>query len=116
MTLRKRKDANAQDEPPLLPPHGIPPPSSDYQPAPCQRCYTLTDRKQLAQYGARCFRCYEAFCREPQPRRDVGDKRVDPRNWAHALKRHEDAREPLSPCQRAMWRYAFGPRTKGDDL
>lgn len=31
---------------------------------PCHWCSTPTARSTLAQYGARCFSCYEAYCRE----------------------------------------------------
>lgn len=33
---------------------------------PCLFCQTPTQRATLSQYGARCFRCYEAYCQEPQ--------------------------------------------------
>lgn len=76
---------------------------------PCSNpnCGTATPRATLAQYGARCFPCYEAYRREPQPRIYVGDKREDPKSWAYALKAREEAGERLSPPQRDMWRQAL---------
>jgi hypothetical protein len=50
-----------------LPPHGVPPATGDR--LACAHCQTLTLRATLSQYGARCFGCYQAFCRTPQPYR-----------------------------------------------
>jgi len=33
---------------------------------PCHWCRAPTKRETLAQYGARCFSCFEAYCQEPQ--------------------------------------------------
>lgn len=76
---------------------------------PCRQtsCGKLTLRTTLAHYGGRCFECYERFCAAPQPKVDVGDKRIDPKSWAHALRRREKAGERLTPPQRAMWRAAL---------
>lgn len=83
------------------------PPIDDHPPAPCQRCFTLTSRKELSHFGARCRSCFDAFCRHPQPQVDVGDKREGPRSWAYALKRREEAGEQLTAPQMAMWRAAL---------
>lgn len=35
----------------------------------CPLCNGLTKRGTLSTYGARCFRCYEAYCQaRPEPR------------------------------------------------
>ena len=35
----------------------------------CQLCNGLTKRGTLSAYGARCFRCFDAFCASrPEPR------------------------------------------------
>lgn len=83
-------------------------PRDQYGPLPCSFCGDLTSRSVLAHLGARCSRCYEAYCRAPQRKVNVGDKRQSPRAWAHALKRREEAGERLTPPQRAMWRAAIG--------
>ena len=92
------------------PPHGAMPAQVDSAPMmPCRWCQAPTQRATLGHYGARCFRCYEAFLLDPQKAVDVGDKRKSgPRDWAHALKRREEAGEKLSPAQREMWRAAIG--------
>lgn len=87
---------------------GQPDEGSPLQPLlPCTRCQTPTAHSTLATLGARCFTCYLAFCRQQQPKVDVGDKRDNARSWAHALKAREDAGEKLSPAVRAMWRAAL---------
>lgn len=61
-----------------LPPHGKTPPArreaandGGQQPGageqPCRWCGELTSVKTLADLGARCFRCYAAYCRGPLP-------------------------------------------------
>lgn len=52
------------DETPL-PPHGQAPGVA--QRKPCMRCGDPTLVATLNHYGARCFTCYEAYCREPLP-------------------------------------------------
>ena len=89
-----------------LPPHGK---SSVLENrAPCRWCGDSTLVSMLNHYGARCFACYEAYCGEPLPKVDAGDKRTHgPKAWAHALRAREERGEPLSPAQRAMWRSAI---------
>lgn len=82
---------------------------------PCTFCGKATLIATLANYGARCNACYEAFCREPQPHVDVGDKRLDPRSWAHALKRRHEAGERLTPPQIAMYRAALSSQQRNDE-
>jgi hypothetical protein len=102
MTTRKTFDP---DDETVLPPHGHMPGER----LPCRWCGTPTLRATLAQYGARCFGCYEVFCQAPQPPfRFVGDKREGPQAWAWALKAAEE-RDPssVSRSQRAAWRSAL---------
>lgn len=63
-----RKTFNGDEEVPLAP-HGAPPLPIDPGDVrlPCLSCSDLTKRKVLAQLGARCQRCYDAYCRAPQP-------------------------------------------------
>jgi hypothetical protein len=99
------------DDVTILHPHGKPPPvDTGGALLPCLWCKTPTQRATLAHYGARCWRCYEAYCGEVQPRPDfMGDRRVDgPLAWARALKAREEAGERLSLVQQTMWRDALG--------
>jgi hypothetical protein len=80
---------------------------------PCRWCQTLTLVSTLNHYGARCFACYEAFLREPQPKVDVGDKRVDPTSWVGALQRRKDAGERLTQAQLEILRAARVVRPHG---
>jgi len=75
---RKPPQSGGDDAP--LPPHGMPPELENRRP--CLRCNTPTLVSTLNHYGARCFSCYEAYCREPmlalgkqvrQPRRQLWD-------------------------------------------
>jgi hypothetical protein len=61
-----RKTFDPDEEQPPLPPHGVP--SSVADRLPCMRCGTATERKTLSECGARCWSCYQAYKREPQPR------------------------------------------------
>lgn len=90
--------------------HGKPPPVEvGGTLLPCHRCQTLTQRATLAQYGARCYRCYEAYCQEPQPSpRFMGDKKLGDKDWAVALKAREESGERLTLAQKIMWREALG--------
>jgi hypothetical protein len=54
---------NREDIP--LPPHGVPPKREELL-MPCTRCGESTEHSTLRMYGARCFRCFLAYCREPQ--------------------------------------------------
>lgn len=84
-------------------------------PLPCLWCGKPTARLTLANYGARCFECYEAYRREPQEAVDVGDKRIDRRGWAKALeRRHRRPNNRLTPPQIAMYRTALSARQVED--
>lgn len=60
-----RKSFDPDEDQPPLPPHGVPPSAADR--LPCMRCGVATDKKTLSRYGARCYGCFEAYCRDPQP-------------------------------------------------
>lgn len=47
-----------------LPPHGQPPAQNEWRFL-CIECKTLTPHDTLVSLGARCERCYEAYCRRP---------------------------------------------------
>lgn len=78
---------------------------------PCNACGKSTLIATLSIYGARCFGCYEAYCREPQPMpASRADKRLGPKAWAWALKAVEEASpRRLSAVQQVMWRAALHP-------
>jgi hypothetical protein len=104
-TTRKTFDP---DDETVLPPHGEMPATE--QRLPCRFCGTSTLRPILVQYGARCYRCYVAYCEEPPTRRGLiaGDKRQGAKAWAWALKASEE-RDPASVTakQRVEWRAAL---------
>lgn len=78
-------------------------------PQPCGFCGEMTKHETLRMFGARCGRCYQAFCSYIPSGPDVGDKRTgDDKSWAKALQRREEGGERLSSVQRAMWREALG--------
>lgn len=60
-----RKQTNFEDIP--MPPHGQPPMTGNERFLPCHRCKDPTLVATLSHYGAMCFRCHEAYCREPLP-------------------------------------------------
>lgn len=78
---------------------------------PCRWCETPTSIAALAQYGGRCWRCYDGWTRKPQqPAVHEIANRVagGPRAWAEHLRMREQRGERLSPFQRAAWREALG--------
>lgn len=74
----------------------------------CRWCGKQTQRTTLAEYGARCFACFEAYLRAPSATPAwMADKRSDGhRAWAKALQAREKAGDRLTGAQRAMWRAA----------
>jgi hypothetical protein len=101
-TYRKRVNEDA-----LLPPHGSPP-LAEYDRLPCRLCNAATQRETLTDYGARCFRCFEAWQNERHEVPDIGDRTGRGlRDWAHALKRRHDAGERLTPAQVAAYKAAL---------
>lgn len=73
----------------------------------CRWCGKMTSVGSLNAYGARCFKCYEDYCRASQSYVDTGNKNDSPKAWAYALKKREENGEPLSSVQRTMWRAAL---------
>jgi len=103
---RKTFDPDAEV---LLPPHGQPAFVDDGR-LPCRWCRMPTLRVTLAQYGARCYPCFEAYCSEPQPAALLADKRLGLKAWAWALKaREEHDPKSLTAAARDMWRAALQP-------
>lgn len=94
-----------------MPPHGKPPRVEDTDPLmACAWCQTLTKRSTLNTFGARCHACYQAYCRAPQPSPLLpakGEKDLDPKAWAKALRTREERGERLTAAQRQMWREAL---------
>lgn len=74
---------------------------------PCRWCQKQTLVSTLAEYGARCFACYEAYCRDVPPVPQMGDKRRGPRAWAYALRARDQRCDPLTLAQRNAWRRAL---------
>lgn len=99
-----------------LPPHGALPAVIGGR-LPCLWCNAPTAGTTLAAYGARCLRCYEAYCREQQPSPPfAADKRKDGNKaWAHALRAREKSGERLSFAQREMWRAAARNQLSGGE-
>lgn len=69
---------------------------------PCRWCQKPTKRETLSNYGARCWKCYEAYCIAPIPARDkiaisVADNH--PHAWAHRLHARRQMGQRLSPAQ-----------------
>lgn len=87
------------------PPHGTPPQLANQ--GLCRGCRTLTAKRELADHGGECAPCYRGYTQGQQTTTDIGDKRVDARDWAKALKRREEAGERLTAAQRDMWRAAL---------
>jgi hypothetical protein len=98
-----------------LPPHGRPPKSQTAEPEnaallPCGWCSTPTDRNTLSTFGARCARCYQAYCREPQPPGLLPSKAAkdaDPKAWARLLQAAERDGTALTAVQQSSWREAL---------
>lgn len=83
----------------------------------CRWCNAMTPVAALASYGARCFRCYEAYCNSaPEVPHWAANKNTDgPKGWARALKKREMLGERLSPAQKAMWRAALRFESDGGE-
>lgn len=93
----------------------------------CSFCGAMTDRVELATYGARCYRCYSAYLREgstgqnarpmlvPERREMLqrlrvtcaGQRKPAGKDWAWALRKREQAGEKLGQYARDAWRYAL---------
>jgi hypothetical protein len=93
--------------------------------SPCSYCRKATQHATLAQYGARCFDCWEAFKLQAMPEqpkllmthaekiaalqklRTVANSQAS-RQWAHVLAHDEAHGRPLTLAQRQMWRRGLG--------
>src|SRR6478752_5166757 len=78
----------------------------------CMCCGTSTLKTMLSQYGARCVRCYEAFCVYKQVYPPLGDRTKDAKSWATVLRGREQRGERLKPAQKEMWRTALRVSSK----
>lgn len=82
----------------------------DHPPLPCAWCRRLTLRTMLAQYGARCLQCYDAYITASNPQPEwmrpipANVRMVAPKAWAGVLQKREESGERLSKAQRDMWR------------
>ena len=92
----------------------------------CSFCGKQTLKSTLSEYGARCFECFEAYCRNGDPPVRLTDedkaevmrkllvlasnfgRPADPKAWAYALRDREQSGERLSRVQRDSWRKAIG--------
>lgn len=95
---------------------------------PCTLCQTTTPVNDLATYGARCRRCYDAYCAEANPRNrsavgpmtlaekqalirsiaNVGKQgQRGPKDWAYRLREREQGGAYLTRVQRTAWREAL---------
>jgi len=62
---------------------------------PCSICHVLTDHRDLMSNGARCFACYDSYCRQPstaEPKKYLDD----PKGWAKRIIDKHDAGLPVS--------------------
>jgi hypothetical protein len=93
------------DEDMPLPPHGHM--QADDR-LPCRWCEAPTKLETLSLYGARCFDCFQRYCRDGQLPAVVANRHTEgSKAWAYALKAREEAGERLSSAQRGMWRTAL---------
>lgn len=62
---------------------------------PCTVCKESTSQEHLIIYGARCFSCYQSYCRQAPAYVPVPDKyKNDPRGWAkRIIDKHESGAE-----------------------
>lgn len=78
----------------------------------CSCCGAPTAYGVLAMYGARCSRCYEAFCATLPAVVKVPDSAVPAGapaglQWAHRLRWRHECGEPLSGAQVTAFRAAL---------
>lgn len=86
---------------------------TDGAPAPCGFCREMTPHETLRNFGARCGRCFSAYCRAvPElpkadvKREDVGERQYAARRLATWEARHMERMTPaqrdfLEACRRA---------------
>ncbi len=77
---------------------------------PCKWCSKTTIKETLANYGARCYECYERYVTESTPPGPLVEKEKygEHRAWAYALRTRETVGASLSGAQKAMWRAVLG--------
>lgn len=96
--------------------------------APCRKCYGSTPLAMLAQYGAFCHTCFEAYCREgfkppermtQEKRRAIGTRlkaiyaeKAFTKDWAAKLREREGGGEHLTPAQKLAWRGVIGDQSE----
>lgn len=86
----------------------------------CMWCGRDTPREMLAQYGARCRSCFDAYCADVPPRAPGPPEGVvppGPKAWAHRLKWRHEHGERLSQTQ--IWMYQTclkGDGTTGEPI
>ena len=73
----------------------------------CRYCGATAAWETLSNFGARCGSCYADYCRAQQFFPDTGDKTVNPRSWAHALKRRHEQGDRLTPAQVSAYKAAL---------
>lgn len=97
----------------------------------CSFCGLLSDKTDLATYGARCLSCYRAYCEQgrrypvltPERRREMGQRlrealsggmRASPRQHLANLRQRAASGQPMTAGQRGFLEAARGAFT--DDL
>ena len=70
----------------------------------CKTCGSVTSHSTLSDHGARCFPCYQSYCRAVQSPMSYPPIHDGQRKWAYLLKAREDGGERLTSIQRAAWR------------
>ena len=94
-----RRDTFDEDVP--LPPHGKAP-QMQAKRHQCRYCGGEATYETLATYGARCYHCYAAYCREQRTFAEVGRK-THPLSWADSLRRRHANGYRLTPAQIAAY-------------
>ena len=68
------------------------------QPKPCSFCFQLTKHEDLMTYGARCLRCYDAYCNQAPAYIAQSTKyQGDPKAWARRIIDRAAAGESIRP-------------------
>lgn len=75
---------------------------------PCAKCGRQTQHATLANYGARCFQCYEDYLKATPDEVQLADKSQDPKGWAKLLRKRELMGERIGQVRRSMWRSVLG--------
>jgi hypothetical protein len=68
------------------------------QPKPCAVCFQLAKHEDLMTFGARCLRCYDAYCRQAPAYMAQSTKyQGDPKAWARRIIDRDAAGESVRP-------------------